>query len=178
MQSGTLVGAQTVACASTVPVFISGATGQVDIKATSKFLVRCDPDGILFHDRAVDSAVVSTVRHFRSGVKPGWKKNLYVRYRAISPKSMTRPIAKIVSAVKTGTTTATITTDVPHGLNSLSFVTIKGLRDFTKFANLTVATQVASIVNSTSFTIVIGIAVTATTYGGSVILANAQVDQP
>ena len=43
-----------------------------------------------------------------------WQKELYARYNAITPKSATRPIAKIVSAVKTGTTTATITTDIPH----------------------------------------------------------------
>jgi len=114
MQSGAFVGVQTVTSATSAPVFTSGATGQVDIKATTRFMVRCDPDGILFHDRAVDSSALSTVRNFRSGVKPGWQKDLYIRYRAVSPKSMTRPIAKIISIVKTGTTTATVTTDIPH----------------------------------------------------------------
>lgn len=65
-------------------------------------------------DRAIDSSAVSSVRNFFSGVKPGWQKKLYAKYNAISPKSMTRPIAEIVSIVKTGTTTATVTTDVPH----------------------------------------------------------------
>lgn len=85
---------------------------------------------------------------------------------------MTRPIAKIVSAVKTGTTTATITTDIPHGLTTTNYVTIKGIRDTTNFPALTTPTVVASTPTSTTFTIVIGGAVTATSYGGSVIMAN------
>jgi hypothetical protein len=78
---------------------------------------------------------------------------------------MSRPIAKIVSIVKTGTTTATVTTDVPHGLLTTSYVTIKGVRDQTNFPNLTTATVVASTPTTTTFTIVIGGAVTATSYG-------------
>lgn len=100
-----------------------------------------------------------------------------MKFSAVSPKSMSRPIAKIVSIVKTGTTTATVTTDVPHGLTTTSYVTIKGVRDQTNFPNLTTATVIASPTTNT-FTIVIGGAVTATSYGGAVILTNGQIDQP
>lgn len=42
--SGTLTGTQTITSASTAPTFTSGATGQVDIRTTSKFFSRCDAD--------------------------------------------------------------------------------------------------------------------------------------
>lgn len=176
--TGTIIGSQLVTCASTAPTFTNGQTGQVDIRTTSKFFVRCDADGVFFGDRGIDTNTIITGRNYFSGVKPSWQKEVYAKYSAISPKSMSRPIAKIVSIVKTGTTTATVTTDAPHGLLTTSYVTIKGVRDQTNFPNLTTATVVASTPTTTTFTIVIGGAVTATSYGGSVILANAQIDQP
>lgn len=80
---------------------------------------------------------------------------MYAKYNAISPKSVTRPIAKIVSITKTASTTATVTTDVPHGLLTTNYVTIKGVRDQTNFPNLTTSTVVASTPTTTTFTIVI-----------------------
>lgn len=68
---------------------------------------------------------------------------------------MSRPIAKIVSITKTASTSATVTTDTPHGLTTTNYVTIKGVRDQTNFPNLTTATIVASTPTTTTFTIVI-----------------------
>ena len=87
-------------------------------------------------------------------------------------QAITRPIARITNIAKTGTTTATVTTDVPHGLSVDSTISIYGVLDLTNFPNLTTAVQVASVVNSTTFTCVIGAAVTATSQGGSVILQD------
>ena len=100
-----------------------------------------------------------------------------MKFSAISPKSMSRPIAKIVIAIKTGTTTTTITTDVPHGLSNTNYVTIKGIRDTTNFASFATP-AVVTVVSANQFTVVMGTAVTATSYGGAVILANGQIDQP
>lgn len=176
--SGTLIWTQTVTNGSTAPIFANGATGQVDIRATTRYFVRSDDESLFFYDRAWDSSAIASTRQFFTSVKPAWQKQVVAKYSAVSPKSMTRPIAKIVSAVKTGTTTATITTDVPHWLTTSNYVTIKGIRDTTNFPALTTATVVASTPSSTTFTIVIGGAVTATSYGWSVIIANWQVDQP
>jgi len=176
--SGTLIGTQTITNGSSAPVFANGATGQVDIRATTRFFVRSDDESLLFYDRASDSSSIASNRLLFTSVKPAWQKQVVAKYSAVSPKSMTRPIAKIVSAVKTGTTTATITTDVPHWLTTSNYVTIKGIRDTTNFPALTTATVVASTPTTTTFTIVIGGAVTATSYGWSVIIANWQVDQP
>lgn len=174
--TGTLVGTQTVANASSVPTFTSGATGQVDIKATSKYFVRCDADSIFFYDRPIDSTNMSGARNLFTGVKPAWQKQLYARYSAISPKSMTRPVAKIISISKAGSTTWTVTHDGSYTFLTGQYVTIKWNRDQTNFASF--ATPVAiTVVNPTTFTL-IGTTGTATGYGGSVILANGQVDQP
>lgn len=81
-------------------------------------------------------------------------------------------MAQIVSATKTGTTTATVVTDVPHGLTTGDVIVCYGNRDATNFANLTAATTVASVVNATMFTVVWGSAVTATGYGGYVARVN------
>ena len=54
---------------------------------------------------------------------------------------------------------------------------IYGVRDTTNFPNLTSATAVASIVNSTTFTIVIGPSATATSFGGYVSRVNGSITQ-
>jgi hypothetical protein len=106
------------------------------------------------------------------------EKDYKVRLRVKNLENITRPVARIVSATKSGTTTATIVTDVAHGLNTLDQVQIYGVRDQTNYPNLTVATAIASIVNATTFTIIIGPAVTNVSNGGSVYRVNGGVLAP
>jgi hypothetical protein len=111
-----------------------------------------------------------------------WNQNLpdeeleyKIRLRAKNLSNFTRPIARITAIAKTGTTTATVTTDVAHGLATTDFVQIYGVRDITNFPNLTALTAVASIVSPTQFTIIIGAAVTASSAGGTVFLNQGSV---
>lgn len=176
---GTVGAAQLSTIGTTAPVYTAGATGQVELKPTNRYMMEGRPEAIVWHDKAIDSAAVTyTARAARTNIKPANQGAYSLRFRAVTPKSMPRPVAKVVSIAKTGTTTATVVTDVAHGLSTSSYVTIKGVRDTTNFPSLTTATVVASIVSSTSFTIVIGGAVTATSFGGSVHLTNGQKDQP
>lgn len=101
---------------------------------------------------------------------PDIEKRYKLRIRSKNLANIAKPIAKITDIAKTGTTTATVTTDIPHNLTTSSFVQVYGVRDQTNFPNLTVSTAVASIVSPTQFTIIIGSAVTANSTGGSVIL--------
>jgi hypothetical protein len=80
------------------------------------------------------------------------------------------PVAQIVSAVKSGTTVATITCDRPHGLRLSDTVVIYGIRDqaAASFPNILTATIIGAIVSDTVFTIGIGTASTVTSYGGYV----------
>lgn len=91
-----------------------------------------------------------------------------IRLRFKNLANLTVPTSNIVAISKTGTTTATVTTNVPHGLTISDFVQIYGVQDIVNFPNLTTSTQVASIIDATTFTIVIGGAVTASSVGGVV----------
>ena len=177
-EGGTLSGSRLVTNGSSATSITTATNGQGEIKASSRYRFELNPDSASFLDTGVEnfSSVYATRIKF-SATKPNLNNDYYLRFRAVSPKSMSKPIARVVTASKTGTTTTTITTDVPHGLNADSYVTVKGIRDVTNFASLTTATKVASIISPTQFTIVMGTATTNTSHGGSVILCNGQVDQ-
>lgn len=175
-KSGTLGGVDTITTASTAPIIANGGSGQFEIKPTSSFELILDRGMASFEDYAVDASnVSSTARYISETVSPDADAQYMPRLRSTSPKSMSRPVAKIVSAVKSGSTTATITTDVPHGLVAgTSYVEIAGIRDQTNFAHTT-GIPVASVISPTQFTIAFGVSATATSYGGAVILRNGQV---
>ena len=101
-----------------------------------------------------------------------------IRLRFKNLANLTVPTSNIVAISKTGTTTATVTTDVPHGLTASDFVQIYGVLDIVNFPNLVASTQVASIINATTFTIVIGGAVTASSVGGVVAQNQGSVLLP
>ena len=104
------------------------------------------------------------------------KYRLHVRAKTLA--AFTKPVARITSIAKSGTTTATVTTDAPHGLATTDFVQIYGVRDQTNFPNLTAQTQVASVPSATTFTIVIGTASTTSSAGGNVWLVQGSVLAP
>jgi len=83
----------------------------------------------------------------------------------------------ITTAVKAGSATATITAP-GHGLTVSSWVSIWGIRDQAAFANFSTAIQVASVIDSDTFTITFGISTTATSYGGFVVPAVTGLPMP
>ena len=174
--SGTLIGDNRAPIGSTAPIYANGINGNVEIRATSRFRLEARPRDCCFYDSPADATAVYTPRGTRTSVKPAVQANLIPRFRATNPKSITRPVAKIVSIAKSGTTTATVNTDVAHNLATGNWVTIKGVRDQTNFANISVPAQV-TVTSATQFTITLGSAVTATSYGGAVILTNGGIDQ-
>lgn len=176
--SGTLNGDHRVTIGTSNPIYNAGVNGQVEIRATTRYRLEGRPTEAAWLDKTTDSiGSIFFPRLSRTSVKPAIQAQLRPRFRGYCPKSMTRPIAEIVSISKTGTTTGTVNTALPHGLVTGNYVTIKGVRDQTNFANF--ATPVAvTVVTPTQFTLVIGSAVTATSYGGAVILTNGGVDQP
>lgn len=99
---------------------------------------------------------------------PDENPNYHLHIRARNLKGLTKVIARITAIAKTGTTTATVTTDVAHGLTTADFVQIYGALDQVNFPNLTVATAVASVIDTTHFTVVIGSATTTSSLGGAI----------
>jgi hypothetical protein len=109
---------------------------------------------------------------------PDEDKLYKIRLRVKQLGNYSSIVGTIASIAKTGTTTATVTTTAPHGLTTSDFVNIYGVRDITNFPNLTAQTQVASVISSTQFTIVIGSASTTSSAGGVVVKCNGNVTLP
>lgn len=172
LPSGTAQGNHSVTINTTASIQGVNAAYTYAFQPTSEFRLVLQADRLQWFDSAVDSTGLTTSRYFRTQVIPDPSKQYKLRFRYTNNKSMTLPVAQIVSISKSGATTATVNTDVAHGLTTGDYVNIYGVRDQTNFANLTTATVVASTPSSTQFTVVLGSAVTATSYGGYVAKVN------
>ena len=168
LPSGIIAGSHSATVSTTASVALVTSPFQYAFSPSSEYRFFIQADRTQWADGAVDATTQTSSRLLRTQVCPDPSYNYKFRIRATNNRSLTVPNAQIVTAVKTGTTTATITTDRPHGLVAADPVVIYGIRDATNFPNLTTATAVASVVDATNFTIVIAGAVTATSYGGYV----------
>jgi hypothetical protein len=129
---------------------------------------------VIIHDAAPDTVSNTNIRLVRTQVLPNPNKSYKLRFRFTNNKGLTVPVAKIVSASKAGTTTATITTASAHGLTTGDFVITQGIRNGTDFPS-NVVTQVLSTPTTTSFTITMTATTpTTTSYGGLVARVNGQ----
>lgn len=176
--SGTLLGDHRATIGSTAPQYLNGVNGNVDITASSRYRLEARAQECAWLDKGIDNpSTIYNVRAGRSAVKPHTQHALKPRIRLYQPVGMTRPVAEIVSIAKSGTTTATVTHDGSYTFQTGNYVTIKGVRDQTNFAAFTTPVAI-TVLSSTQFTCVLGSAVTATSYGGSVVLCNGGIDQP
>lgn len=172
LPSGTVAGNHSVTVLTTASVQALNTTGAYAFQPTDEYWLTQMQDDLQWSDVAVDSVAQRNNRYKRTQVVPQGEVPYRLRFRATNNKGLSTPVAQIVSAAKTGTTTATVVTDVPHGLTTGDLIVTYGVRDTTNFANLATATAVASVVNATSFTVVWGSAVTATSFGGYVARVN------
>lgn len=170
--SGTPAGNHSATVGSTTSVQSVVANYSYAFIPTTEFRSLLQADRIQYYDVGVDSTTQPQARLNRTQVVPSPTQNYKIRFRFTNDKSLTVPTAKIVSASKSGSTTATITTDVAHGLTTGSFVVIYGIGDVTNFANLTTATAVVSTPTPTTFTIAFGTSTTTTSAGGMVARVN------
>lgn len=170
LPSGTIAGNHSVTVGTTASVQLVNVAYQYAFSPTTEYRLFVQADRTQWTDGAVDAISQTSSRLLRTQVCPDPSATYKVRIRCTNNKSLTVPNAQIVSAVKTGTTTATITTDRPHGLVANDPVVVYGIRaqGAAEFPNLLTATAVASVVDATTFTIVIGTAGTVTSYGGYV----------
>jgi hypothetical protein len=135
---------------------------------TSEYRMNLQADRAQVYDVGVDSASSTTSRQLRTQVVPDPTKDYTLRFRFTNNGSLPVPVAKIVSAAKSGTTTATITTESAHGLTTGDVINIYGIGDTTNFANMVSGTYVASTPTSTTFTVAFGASATTTSAGGFV----------
>lgn len=168
LPSGTALGSHVITVGTRASVQVANTAYTNAFAPTTEYRALIQADRVQWADAPVDTTSAMTNRLVRTQVTPSASKRYKFRLRVTNNKSLSTPVAQIITATKAGTTTATVTTDVPHGLAAGDLVVAYGVRDQTNFANLVTATAVASIVSPTQFTIVWGAAVTATTFGGYV----------
>lgn len=92
---------------------------------TTEYSLELYPDYNYYTNIAVDSVTALQGVVKRTNQIPDASKNYKVRYRCRNLPNFSVPIGRVVSANKTGTTTATIVTDVPHNLTTSDFVVIQ-----------------------------------------------------
>ena len=171
--SGTFAGNHSVTTGSTASVQAVAANYSYAFVPTTEFKSLLQADRIQYYDVSIDTLNQPSARRNVTQVVPSPTQNYKIRFRFTNDKSLTVPTAKIVSASKAGSTTATITTATAHGLTTGDFVFITGIRNGTDFIPITTAVAVASTPTSTTFTLVYGgTSVTTTSYGGLVARAN------
>ena len=170
--SGTMAGSHESLAGTTASVQQVNAAYSYAFAPSTEYHLNLMPDRTQWSDTTVDAVSQTTARMTRTQINPSIAKSYNLRFRATNNPSLTVPVAQVISAVKTGTTAATITTDVAHGLTTADFIVQYGANDQVNFPNLLVATAVASVIDATHYTVVVGAAVTATTHGGFVARVN------
>jgi len=170
LPSGTIQGSHVVTVGSTAPVQLVNSPYCYAFGATTEYRVVLQSDRVQWTDAGVDTSSQANSRLVRSQVCPDPADVYKLRFRFTNNKAMTVPVGQVVSAAKTGTTTAIIIMDRPHGLVATDPVVVYGIRaqGAAEFPNLLTATAVASVIDPTTFTVVIGTAGTITSYGGYV----------
>lgn len=169
LPSGAMFGNHSVTISSTLSLTPGASSGAYIHQPTTDYRVRLTPDEVFWSDVSVDSPVGLNTRLRRSQVVPSPDVPYKLRFRAVNNKSLSRPVACILSVTKTGTTTATVVCDRPHGLTLTSYISAVGPRDTSSFPTLAVTVPLA-IIDGTTFTVAWGAAVTASSYGGTVNL--------
>lgn len=172
LPSGTASGNQTITVATTVGTQAIASPYTYAFLPASEYRLSLQADRGIVYDVGIDSSGGTTNRQYRTQVIPDSTKQYKLRFRFTNNKGLTVPTAKIVSAVKSASATATITTRAAHGLTTGDYVVIYGIRDTTNFAAQTTPVQVLSTPTSTTFTVTFGATATATSYGGMVARAQ------
>jgi hypothetical protein len=173
LPTGTIIGAHGITVGSTASTQAINSAYTYAFYPTSEYRFNLMQDRLQWSDVGVDSVAAPNNRSLRTQIIPSHYKKYKLRFRLTNNKSYPVPVAQIVSASKSGTTTATITTDIPHGLTTTDFVLIYGINNQTDFPNQSTAVAVASTPTTTTFTVVITATTpTTTSYGGTVLKAQ------
>ena len=175
--SGVLLGDHRATVATTAPQYLNGLMGNVELKASSRYRFESRAGECSFLDKTIEGlAATFNGRASRTSVKPTYQHKLRPRFRIYQPVGFSKPVAKITEISKSGTTTATVTHNGGYTFEVGNVVGIYGVRDITNFAQST--GTITAVLSPTQFQLVLGSAVTATSYGGTVSIINGGAAQP
>lgn len=171
---------QGVAIGSTASAALAGALPYTySLTATNEYRLTLFSDKVQWSDIPIDSLASSSNRVVRTQVVPNPAKSYFLRLKLNAQKSVTIPGARISTVTKTASTTATVTTVEPHGLETGDLVFGYGVRAFgsTEFPAITTAAAITKI-NNNQFTVTWGSSGTASSTGGYIAKANAGCPVP
>jgi hypothetical protein len=172
LPSGTFNGNHSATIGTTASVQLVNTTATYVMTPSVEQRIALQADRVQWSDAAIDTLTGGyTSRAMRVQVVPDPDKRYKLRFRFAANRSLSKPVGGgIFSATKAGSTTATIVTNQPHGLTTNDFITVYGILDQTNFANQATAVQVASVIDSVTFTVVFGASATATSFGGLIAI--------
>jgi len=134
---------------------------------TNEYRLTLMADRLQWSDSLIDTLAASTNRVARTQIVPNPDKNYFLRIRARAEPSVTIPVGQIITVSKAGSTTATVTTDVPHNLVTGDLVVGYGVRDTgTGFYPALTTAAAVTVTGVDTFTVVWGTSATNTSYGG------------
>ena len=175
LPSGTIATTHASTSTSTASVTPVTGLGVRSFQPTSEYRFQFQADRIANLDSGIDAGGAQTVRILRTQIVPDASKQYKLRFRATNSKGLSVPNAEIISAVKSASSTATVTTNGNHGLTTGDWIVIHGVRDQTNFLYSATPFQVLSTPTTDTFTASWGLSATATTYGGFVSRINGSV---
>ncbi len=176
LPSGTATGSHPATIASTASVALVTAASAYAFQPSSEQKLSMFIDQVQWTDVAMDGVSQATARRTVRSVVPSPEKQYKVRLRVSNHAGFTRPVARIVSVQKSGTTTAIVTCDQPHGLTVADYVNAYGVRDQSAFPALA-ATVVTAVDGPTVFRVTWGTSSSTTSFGGYVSRVNGSQAQ-
>lgn len=125
--SGSVIASHSLILGSTASVQAINAASVYAFQPGNEYKLTAFIDGIQWTDQPVDSIAPINNRLRRTQVVPDILPLYKARIRAVNNNGLTVPVAHIQSVTKTGTTTATVVTQTPHGLNVLDWICAYGV---------------------------------------------------
>lgn len=174
LPSGTALGNHSTTILSTTSLQAINSPNTYAFQPTTEYRLTMQADRVQWSNVAIDSLAQATNLVSKSQVVPDSAKSYKFRIRATNAVDLSRPVGKIISAVKAGSTTATITLDRDHGLAVGALVCVYGIRDqaTAAFPNLTSATAITGVPSPNQIQIVVGTGTANTSFGGYVAVIN------
>lgn len=170
LPSGTVLGNHSATILTTASVQAVNAAFTYAFQPTDEYRLTMQSDRLQWSNVAVDAITQSSNIVNRTQVCPDPNKTYKLRIRAANARELSRPVGKIISAVKSGSTTATITLDRPHGRIAGESVVVYGIRDqaAAAFPNITTAVVITAVPAPDQLQLAIGTGTANTSYGGYV----------
>ena len=174
LPSGTVLANHSATILTTASVQAINSPYTYAFQPTDEYRLIQQADRLQWSNVAVDAVAQASALVTRTQVVPDPSVDYKFRIRASNARDLTRPIGKIISAVKSGSTTATITLDRDHNLSVGALVAVYGIRDqaAAAFPNVVIATAITGVPVPNQIQMVIGTGTSNTSYGGFVAVIN------